>query len=499
MAKNYEFNQEFIEWEFINSSEEIGDLIFENNLEDEILEESCNITFYRNEEFGLKAKLVGLKKKNKGLSTDNVLPAGSFFTGMTINGSSKDKLYNFKFEKVVINNIISHLKSPKSEYVEFEAELSVAKSIERNYNYVIEEANSIHEWYLSGKTQVRFTRSTERSIEKKLKRFRKGIDKAKNIKVSKNNNTSFDSIYVKVKEFSFVITKVPEQFGPKWSYNLAVEYNKDYGKKLPNIEERKAISELIGFIFGNEFVLIGRSYFDKSKNLFSQEYFNPSVNDIFNRCRHLAHPPINIIDYFSEINAEVLLNVLLPEYLKLWNLFGLKDALLKYWASEYIQIGNNLPILSSAVEVLAEKILKLSQEVKSYYIDYKTFISMISEEINEIDKKLTDNKDKTKILNKIKNASQRGSNEKIEQFFKLLNLEIGKVEKKAMMARNKMAHSSQLESTEDEIIEIVKLSSAYKTLFNRIFLKLLNYNYTYIDYYSLGYPSRHIDDPIPDS
>ena len=82
--------------------------------------------------------------------------------------------------------------------------------------------------------------------------------------------------------------------------------------------------------------------------------------------------------------------------------------------------------------------------------------------------------------------------------FEIIGLSVGNIEKKALKARNKMAHSSIGEANDDDIKDILRMTRAYETLFHRIFLKTLGYNGDYIDYYSLGHPSRPINEPIPD-
>jgi hypothetical protein len=59
--------------------------------------------------------------------------------------------------------------------------------------------------------------------------------------------------------------------------------------------------------------------------------------------------------------------------------------------------------------------------------------------------------------------------------FEILELAVGEVELKAIRARNKMAHSSMGNASEGEVREIYKLSLAYETLFNKVFLRVLGY------------------------
>jgi len=172
-------------------------------------------------------------------------------------------------------------------------------------------------------------------------------------------------------------------------------------------------------------------------------------------------------------------------------------------------LGANLPILSSAVETLADQILKAHPEIKQYYIEYNLFFDLIKDEINSVDNKIEttlghinpkEKRDaiKDSILRKIKGASQRGANEKLKMMFEIIDLPIGVIEKKAITARNKMAHSSLGEISTDEIKETMRMTRAYETLFHRIFLKTLGYNGNYLDYFTLGHPNRNIKEPIPE-
>ena len=93
----------------------------------------------------------------------------------------------------------------------------------------------------------------------------------------------------------------------------------------------------------------------------------------------------------------------------------------------------------------------------------------------------------------MKNTFQLGVNERLQFFFDEIGLKIGDVENKAIRARNPMAHSTLPEAKEREMIY---LSNAYRTLFNRILLKILDYKEDYVDYSVLGFPEKNIDKPL---
>lgn len=306
-----------------------------------------------------------------------------------------------------------------------------------------------------------------------------------------------DFIFVKHSDFSFLISKVPKDYGPAWSFNLTIEYRKSFGA-IPSTEIRQAVSELVSFIFGSHLLKIGETAYDSSLSIVSQKFQHPWGDNVVNKCEKQGIPPVDIGDYQDWSIAEILINQLLPEYLNKRKSLALKDALWKFWIAKSLALGTNLPILSSAVESLCEKILKNHPEIKHYYIEYATFIELIKDNLASIETKVSGNPNKDKILNKVRGASQRGANEKLELAFEIIKLPIDKLERKAIKARNKMAHSSLGEIDDDEIKETTRMTRAYETLFHRLVLKTLGYKNNYIDYYSFGHPSRNIDTPIPE-
>jgi hypothetical protein len=77
-------------------------------------------------------------------------------------------------------------------------------------------------------------------------------------------------------------------------------------------------------------------------------------------------------------------------------------------------------------------------------------------------------------------------------FLREIGLPIGKREKAAMKARHLSAHGA---SAGEELTELVRLSHGYRTLFDRVFLRLLGYEGSYVDRTTAGYPSRPLLTP----
>jgi hypothetical protein len=99
------------------------------------------------------------------------------------------------------------------------------------------------------------------------------------------------------------------------------------------------------------------------------------------------------------------------------------------------------------------------------------------------------------MVGRIKTAFNMGTNDRLLAFFDEIGLRIGDVEKSAIKARNLMAHG-YVPSNESEWEEMIRQTYIYETLFNRVFLKILEYEGNYIDRSIEGWPERNVDSPM---
>lgn len=348
-----------------------------------------------------------------------------------------------------------------------------------------------------------FPRSTQRTLFQKKVKLRHKIDSDLTDNddwvsdaPSINQGMARDFLFVDTQDYKFIITLVPKQFGPSWSHSLCIEYRREWG--IPDEEIRIAIKEFSSFILGANFISVGYSSFDKSDNYYELSFYNPNVLHPPYSCNHMGLPPVAIHGFTQSSPIEALFNSLLPTYIELRNKLNLDDVIRKFFVAHETYVGVNLPILSNALEVLAQAIVKLNlNQSPGNYISSKDYLSLIGDEIESISNKIKDVEGSTIIVNKIKGACHLGTNDKMRLMFELLNLKIDKVEKDALKMRNKMAHSTSSKMSDEDSFELIKMTRAYETLFNRIILKTLGYKGNYVDYYTLGYPERNIDTPIP--
>lgn len=64
-----------------------------------------------------------------------------------------------------------------------------------------------------------------------------------------------DSLFLELNDYSILLQEVPQKFGPDWSKNLGIEYQKELN--IPPQDIRKKIVEIISFLLGRFLIKIG--------------------------------------------------------------------------------------------------------------------------------------------------------------------------------------------------------------------------------------------------
>jgi len=253
VAKTFDHFQEYLEWELLERNEEVSNLTFVNGLYN--IGKDCIISFSRDNQFDLTATISGIADHPNDLEPNIDRIKGTFINSEIVTGFSQEEHFMYSFSGIVLGSTKFNPISMSNPSIRFQAELMVDR-IEKLFILQKSETERIQEWYLSGTTNVNFTGTTSRSLEKSYKRLRNGIDSEDDVNLIQGSGTSRDHIYIKLPEFSFIIAKVPKEFEPEWSFNLSIEYRRTFGR-LPDVEEREAVSEFVSFILGTQLLKIG--------------------------------------------------------------------------------------------------------------------------------------------------------------------------------------------------------------------------------------------------
>ena len=263
---------------------------------------------------------------------------------------------------------------------------------------------------------------------------------------------------------------------------------------MPTPKTRRAIAEFISFMFGIQLLGIGSTLFNKDLKFINSFCYSPWGNNVISNCSSKPFPPI---DFYQ--NSEQILSKLLSNYLLYREKLDLEDVLWKLWIGRVQSLGTNLPILASGIDTLAVNYIKEKSIIKKYSkTEKKKYRSSIKEDLENLTKKIKDYQFGQFIINKINNPFNFGGGEKIKLFLDEISFEFDdeSIETKALIARNRMAHGSMSNISQTELIEYLKLTNAYITIYNRILLKVLDYDGYYIDYYNADNPRLKLNENI---
>jgi hypothetical protein len=485
-----EYYQSYKEWENFDFPIEVLDITCEKNIYN--LGPNCVITIWRDEDYKLQAKVSGFMLNPNNFDHQGESEVGNFVVLDTITGYSKDRLYEFTLEGCYVDGWSYRGIVYPGIGVPFEANLGVESFSTKLLIDDLEEATSITEWFLCGHIHVHFTKRTERKLTKKFLRQRVESETEDDISKGHSSGGSWDHFKVDIKNFHCLVAEVPKEIGPSWAKRIAIEYRSSWGF-IADKEKKDALKNLVGFLFGSEMLYIGSSTFSGS-TLIGQTAASPNMNGVRNYCSKPGIAPIRINTTYQWGNIEWLVNTLLPSYLSQMEALELNNILWRFFQAKELAVGINLPILSSALESLANRYLA-TKGVSYSYLPQKEYQKLIGAEIKSVKDKLQHIAEHEKILNKIISACHRNPAEKLYLFFEMIGLQLSNIEKDALKARNSMAHGGSNYKTLDEAKPIVLKTRAYEMLFHRTLLKVLGYDEYYIDHYLKNHPIKKITIP----
>lgn len=489
---------DYLEWEVLDEKVVIQHLESQGNLYH--FNDTYTITIFRDDDYKLRGVLEGQDAINSDILCSPIAK-GEMTSGETVLGIGSDG-FTYMLQGVVIDtyNVMPNIDNLSQS--SFKANISITSITKLKKQTT--QFNKVQYWYLCSQHNIPFPATTQRTNNPQYPKQRMGIDKELSITEwivpGGRFETSLDYLPIPLTDKQIIIlSDVPQSYLLHEVKGLCIECRESFGGILDD-KEIKAATELLGFVIGTQMTLVGISYYNDNDFL-SQISVSPSISNLKQKLQQASEPPIDCQHYVNYQTFIKAIFSLLPQYLQKRDTLQLNNALAYYWIAKDAPIGVNLPILSSALEAIASASLKdiTNNGQQSTYMPAKEYRVLIKDEFEKIKTKLkAENIAYTqKILNKIDGAYNMGGNEKIDLLFDRFNIQVGELERKALQARNLMAHGAMKTLDYAKYKEIIRKSYAYRTLFHRVILKILSYSGEYIDYYTYGYPSRNIDEPIP--
>ena len=451
------------------------------------MEDDAQLEIWRQDNLQLKANIKGTLKKVQTNFSENYIGKGNIAVQQIIKGIDGNgngiTLTGCVFGGYSVKyGIDGNFREPTSVDVIFD-------KVEIDYN-VLETPSSLetqYEWFLCNNIVPRFYGTTVRRPADGIFKARLGIDEfdEKNTGMF-GSASSGDYIPINIPQIDFIVAQVPKFFVPNGLAGLCFEFRGE------NISKAKGdlfedIKHFFSFILGTKFYYMGnvtisdgkpvRALLDGPKIPLS---LNPSI------------PPIHFNFEYEWGNINLQSNRLLEKYLHLQSTLSLNHAVERRWIAAEIPVGVNLPILAGALEIVADKFLKMKGKNDLVYLPKSEYEILISEGIKSIEQKFGLLPGAEIILNKIRGAFRKGSNEKINLFLSELGIELSEPEKRAINLRNKMTHGNRNYKDEYLAHDDLILTRVYEVLSNRILLKILDFDGYYQDFSIKGSPSRPI-------
>ncbi len=456
---------------------------------------NSELTIWRDDEFRLKGVINGITDDKDALEykEDGVIKKVGFIDGETLNATSNNEKYLIEGFGLENSNMFAVQEGEKLR-LGFSCEVYLDRV--RFAGNTVTKTDIICEWYLCSMPRVLFSHTTSRYDSHPNYKVRNDLDpktENENEHFREGYSSSWDFVIISHNGYKIVLQQVLDDYLPKETDGIVIEY-RGIDSNFPSSSFRKMFREYVSFILGTDIQQIGTSEFKIGYVLLSCESENPWKRRIKNNGNINPIPLKNGADRSIFENQ---LNKLLSNFIRLHEKTSLSECLQRLWIGSNLSIGTNLPIIASGFEVLINSYLESYNIIKKYTKKEKRdYRELISEDLESLRQKLAGYDFAPFVLNKIKNPYNFGIGEKFRIFFESisLNFENDSMEIQALKARNLMTHGRINISSTEGIREIKKISDAYVTLVNRVILKLLDYDWYYVDYSKEGVKYLKMDE-----
>ncbi len=392
----------------------------------------------------------------------------------------------------------------------------ITNRVEQNIQHAQNETTHI-DWFLNGPRGFTFPRKTFLENEEIFIKILKDFPAYTMASGRSHQGTHNDCAFIQTPTYSFLIRSVPSDFEPVWSNNVGIEYSRKLSN-IPDEDTREAISEIVSFVLGRRLIDIGDTSFSSEEwpflkkllsntnrtiapvgtqydSPFHMRSWNPRGINIRSLCSKIDYPPVPVDKhrYKSSQNIESVLTKVLPVYLKLRKALDLDHTLWRYWTFQELPMGVNLPMLVNAIEILTNAWFKSPfSNSHGTFTSKEPYLCLLKSEFEIVREKLAkaggenpcmenlkDPKVLNAMMNRLENSFAMGSNARTRQFFIELGLELSDEENAALSSRNQQLHARSEKATNEELW---KNSEILRTLFYKVFLRILNYSGEYLDW-----------------
>lgn len=449
---------------------------------------NATLEIFRDKNLKLKGKLSGIIIDINDLEyrENGVIIKNGFINGETLK--VRGDQYTYLIKEFGLENLnVSPYNILESGDIEQKFNCDVYLSSVEILNDSNKNVNIISDFFLCSLPEILFSNLTKRFNETTQYKFRQNIDviNEENENIGFSSFSSWDYSILNFEEKKIIIQRVPKHYLPNNIDGILIEY-RDISSDFPSDKFREMVQEYLSFIIGDHLQKVGTSEYTDNYELISSKSINMWKKDI-QKQRNIH--PIPLKRGAEREFFEKVINSLFANFIKIYQQYSISDCLWKLWIGKDLPLGTNLPIIASGLETLIDSYLKEEKILKKYTKkDKALYKKLINDELRALKEKLADYEFKESLINKLENPYNYSVGEKMRIFFKCTSFQFGSdsIENSALKARNLMVHQESNFESVEELRYVIKLSHAYITLVNRVILKLMGYDWYYIDYSKEG-------------
>ncbi|MEI7014636.1 hypothetical protein [Leptospira licerasiae] len=357
--------------------------------------------------------------------------------------------------------------------------IAIGEVISINFrNRKSEETHHYNYWFINGDRHFPFNRFQTIS-SKKITNIRIGDNESIRLKDFRGPSMNRNHI-----QFKYSIWKIEICYSMSDDkLPIPITNIRFYGKKPPHQKVIEATASLYSFLCGKELLSNGYSFLNKNLIPTRTSHRNSIRSNLKEIIEKIHIYPIRIefrrIDK-SGIKIEELFESLLDVFVQKFDTLPIHEAIWLINQSHYLPLDIQMQPMATAFDLLKNAWYKNEAISKvSSYVEPAKYLELLGEEFTVMKQRLSTIPSGDKLISKIEGANSLSNNEKNLIFLKEIGLEFDLVENEVIRERNSVVHGSLKPKN------YKKLSSrtlAFRTLLNRIILRLLSYSGDYIDY-----------------
>lgn len=263
---------------------------------------------------------------------------------------------------------------------------------------------------------------------------------------------------------------------------------------VPSEDFRKKVRNCLSFIIGRPLIQTGHSVFDSDWKIVSSEAISSYSmgQEAFNI--H-SMPPVPLGKKYQGELDEGIVSPLLRSIYRNYDQYNFGYLAWAYWHAICAPVHIAAVNFGACIESLQKsfinnngKLFRTSLIEKS---DWKPFRTKIQEILKEME---IDEAERKVLENKVNSLNQTPQSILTDRFLNTLDIQLSDLEKSVWKQRNNAAHGNETE--EGGEIKLIREIKVLKVIFHRVFLKIVNGGDYYIDYYSIGFPVKKLNESI---